>query len=258
MRSVTNAVAGAALLLGGVTCASTRQQAESPNPTTREVASAQQRSQEALARAHDAQKAAADQAKKAAEADAQVRQDQQKLERDQATARQEHAKAQQLQAQAEQETRRAAQEAQQQQQAAASGLAQQMQHSARGQQVAAGVVTQVRPDEIVLQPPSGDVMRFRLSDQTEVQVGGRQASANQIREGAEARVAYEQSANGPMAVRVSVNPSAGVGSTSGQESTTGTSAPGTSAPSAPDTGTGSTTEPASPQGATPETPGTTR
>ena len=239
MRPVIYAVAGTALLLSGASCASTRQQAnEGPNPATREVASAQEQSQAALKRAQDAQNAAADQAKRAAAAEAQVRDDQAKLEQDQAKARQEQMKAEQLQALAQQETVRATQEMQRQQRAAKSGLAQQTQRSVRGQQLAAGVVTQVRPDEIVLQPPSGNAMRFKLNDRTQVEIGGQHGAADQIREGAEARVVYEPSANGPTAVTVAVNPSPGAsGSAMGRGATDTT---------APDTGTGSSSDAASP------------
>jgi hypothetical protein len=247
MRAVTYVVAGIVSLLTGASCASTQRQAdESPNPATREVASAQEQSQAALKRAQDAQDAAADQAKRAAAAEAQVREDQAKLEQDLVTLRQEQLKAQQLQAQAQAETARATQEMQRHQQAAGSGLAEQTQRSARGQQLAAGVVTQVRPDELVLQPRSGNAMRFKLNDRTRVEIDGRRGAADQIREGAEARVVYEPSANGPTAVTVAVNPSPAA-SGSGM----GSSAPG---PTAPATGTGSSEWPPPP--AQPPAPGT--
>lgn len=244
-------VVAVALSAAGVGCASTQRQAsESPNPATREVASAQEQSQAALKRAQEAQDAAADQAKRAAAAETQVREDQAKLERDQVKLRQEQLKAQQLQAQAQQEAARAAQETQRHQQAAVSGLAQQTQRSVRDQQLAAGVVTQVRTDEIVLQPRSGDAMRFKLSDRTRVEIEGRRGTVDQIREGAEARVVYEPSANGPAAVTVAVNPSAG---TSG--SGMGGDAPGSTAPA---TGTGSSSEGTPPPAQTPPPPGTNR
>jgi hypothetical protein len=220
MRAVSYVVAGAALALIAVSCAGRQQQAsESPNPATREVASAQQQSQAALKRAQDAQDAAAEQAKRAAAAEAQVRADQAKLEQDRVILRQEQLKAQQLQAQAQQELARATQEMQTHQQAAERGLAQQSERSARDQQLAAGVVTQVRPDEIVLQPRSGDAMRFKLNDRTQIEIDGRRGAASQIREGAQARVVYEASAHGPTAVTVAVNPSpaasgSGMGSSS--------------------------------------------
>ena len=236
MRAVSYVVACTALSL--TSCASTRQASESPNPATREVSSAQEQSQAALKRAQDAQNAAADQAKRAAAAERQVREDQARLEQDQAKARQEQMKAEQLQAQAQQETVRAGQEAQRHQQAAGSGLAQQTQRSVRGQQLAAGVLTRVRPDEIVLQPRSGSAMRFKLNERTQVEIGGRYGTSDQIREGAEARVVYEPSANGPTAVTVAVNPSSGASGSAMGGDTTGTPAPAT--------GTGSSSEGASP------------
>ncbi|ABC82954.1 hypothetical protein Adeh_3186 [Anaeromyxobacter dehalogenans 2CP-C] len=243
MRAVSYAVACTALLLG---CASRQQASESPNPATREVASAQAQSQEALKRAQAAQDAAAEQAKRAAAAETQVREDQAKLEQDQMKLRQEQLKAQQLQASAQQETARATQETQRHQRAAERGLVQQTERSVRGQQLAAGVVTQVRSDEIVLQPRAGDVMRFKLNDRTQVQIDGRVAAADQIREGAEARVVYEPSANGPTAVTVAVNPSgaaSGAGMGSGDQT-----APGT----------GSSTEGAPPHAPASPPPGTTK
>ncbi|WP_232287306.1 hypothetical protein [Anaeromyxobacter dehalogenans] len=199
-----------------------------------------------MKRAQAAQDAAAEQAKRAAAAETQVREDQAKLEQDQMKLRQEQLKAQQLQASAQQETARATQETQRHQRAAERGLVQQTERSVRGQQLAAGVVTQVRSDEIVLQPRAGDVMRFKLNDRTQVQIDGRVAAADQIREGAEARVVYEPSANGPTAVTVAVNPSgaaSGAGMGSGDQT-----APGT----------GSSTEGAPPHAPASPPPGTTK
>ncbi len=223
------------LALTGASCATTHQASESPNPTTREVASSQKASEEALKRAQDAQKQASEQSQKAAEAQARVRQDEEKLRQDQETSRQEQAKAQQLQTQARQESAQASQQVQQQQQRAATGLSQQTEELARGQQTAAGIVTQVRPDELVVQPPSGQAMRFRVDDSTDVRIDGRKSSADQIREGQQARVSYEPSANGPSAVTIVVS---GARANQGMGSSGGTS-----------TGTGSTSEP---QNQTPE------
>lgn len=189
------------LAWAGASCAAVRgQSGESPNPATQQAMAAQKQSEEALKRAEEAQKRASEQAQKASEAQAQVRRDQQKLAQDQATARQEQARAEHLQTQAKQEAQQAARIAQEQQGIAGTALAQQTRQSARGQQMAAGVVTQVRPDEVVLQPASGDLMRFRIDDRTKVQVEGRQASTSEIREGSQARVAYEASSDGPKAV----------------------------------------------------------
>ncbi len=215
------------LALSGASCATSSQQAsESPNPTTREVASSQKASEEALKRAQDAQKQASEQSQKAAEAQARVRQDEEKLRQDQETSRQEQAKAQQLQTQARQESAQASQQVQQQQQRAATGLSQQTQELARGQQTAAGIVTQVRPDEVVVQPASGQAMKFRVDDSTDVRIDGRKSSADQIQEGQQARVSYEPSANGPSAVTIVVN---GSGANQGMGSS-GTTPPQTSQP----------------------------
>lgn len=228
----------AGLLAIAGSCASTSKQAsESPNPTTREVASSQQASEQALKRAADAQKAATEQAQKSAEAQARVRSDEEKLRQDQDTARQEQAKAQQLQLQGNQESQQATQQAQQQQRRAASALAQQTQDVSKGQQVAAGLVTQVRPDEVVVQPPSGQAMKIRINDSTQVKIHGRASSADQIQEGQQARVAYEPSVNGPTAVSINVSSAGATGaSTTGSTGTgtgDGSSSSGSSSPSQP-------------------------
>jgi hypothetical protein len=200
------------LALAGTQCATMqREGTESANPAARQAAAAQQRSEEALKRAQEAQQRASEQTEKAEAAQEQVRLDQEKLARSQEIARQEQAKAQQLQMQARQESDRATQEAQQQQRQAAGALSQQTRQTARGQQMAAGLVTEVRPDEVVVQPPTGDAMRFRIDERTQVRVEGRRASARQIREGAQARVSYEASSEGPKAVSIQVEPSGGPG-----------------------------------------------
>jgi len=225
MIAVRYALPCAGLLALAGACASTSQQSsESPNPTTREVASSQQASEQALKRAQEAQKQATAQSQKAAEAQARVRSDQEKLRQDQEIARQEQAKAQQLQTQASQETQQSAQQTQQQQQRAATALSQQTQETAKGQQTAAGLITRVRPDEIVVQPPSGQSMRFNLNDSTKVQIEGRTSSADEIQEGQQARVSYETSTNGPTAVLIRVR-GAGSAAGSGTGSTGDGSAP---------------------------------
>jgi len=155
--------------LAGVQCATTQREAsDSANPATRQAAAAQQRSEEALKRAQEAQQIASEQTRKAEAAQGQVRLDQERLARDQRIARQEQAKAEQLQTQARQESDRAARETRQQQRQAGGALARQTRQSARGQQMAAGLITEVRPDEVVVQPPTGDAMRFRIGEQTQV------------------------------------------------------------------------------------------
>jgi hypothetical protein len=103
---------------------------------------------------------------------------------------------------------------------------------AKGQHVAAGVVTQVRPDEVAVQPATGQMLKFRVDDGTKVQVDGRTSSADRITEGQQARVAYEPSGNGPRAVSIrvgSADATRGVGN--GSTSNTGTGS--SSVPSEP-------------------------
>jgi hypothetical protein len=216
------------MVLAGACATSSKQASESPNPTTKQVATSQQASEEALKRAQEAQKRASDQANKAAEAQARVRQDEEKLRQDQETARTEQAKAQQLQVSAQEETQQATRQTEQQQGRAAAGLSAQTETMSRGHQLAVGVVTQVRPDEVTVQPASGEPMKFWINDATKVQVEGRQASSDDIKEGQQARVAYQASSNGPTAVSIQVRPlgsrssgmgtgSSGTGSSSGTE-----------------------------------------
>lgn len=224
------------IVLAGACATSSKQASESPNPTTKQVAASQQASEEALKRASDAQKQATDQSNKAAEAQARVRQDEEKLRQDQETARSEQAKAQELQVAARQEMQQATRQTEQQQKQAAAGLSEQTEATARGRQIAVGVVTQVRPDEVTVQPASGEPMKFWIDDATKVQVEGRQASSDDIKEGQQARVAYQASSNGPTAVTIQVrplgSPSSGMGAgSSGTGSTGGGAGSSSQAPS---------------------------
>jgi hypothetical protein len=188
-------------------CASTSEKetrTESPNPMTQQVASSQQASAQALRSAEEAQKQATDQAGKAAQAQAKVQQDQVQLRNDQDLARQESAKAQQVQAQATQEREAANRQLQQQQQVAEKTLSQLTREVSSGQQTAAGIVTQVRPDEVVIQPATGEALSIRLSNETKIQIAGQKSSAGKIKAGQHARVSYKPSADGPMAVSIAV------------------------------------------------------
>ena len=151
----------ALLVLSAASCASTQQQAsESPNPLTREVEQSQERSERAFDRAEKAPAAASDQARKASAAQLKVQQDEEKLAPVQNLARQEQGRAQELQKEAYQERKRADAEAACSQDAASRVLLRETQATSRGQQLAAGLVTEVRPDEGVVQPPEGDAMSF--------------------------------------------------------------------------------------------------
>jgi hypothetical protein len=187
------------LVMAGAGCAGARKQArESPSPVTRQVELSQTRTEEALKGAQEAQDRATTQARKAAAAEDVVRQDQEKLAQDQLTARQEQAKAQQLQREA---TRDASWQPPRWAQALATGVAaadaaeRPREGRGRGRAGAPG-----RGDD----PTPGHAMSFRVSDRTQVWIEGRKASADQIREGSEARVSYEASNEGPSAVSISV------------------------------------------------------
>jgi uncharacterized protein (DUF3084 family) len=195
---------GVALLVAaGAGCAG-KQQGPGPSPVSQEVAASQQRTEEALQRARQAQDLATEQARKATDAEAVVRQDQEKLALDQQTVQRERAKAQQLQLQAKRESELAAAQMQRNQALATGALEQQMQRTARGEQLAAGLVTEVRPDELSVQPRVGNMMSFGLTGRTQVTIEGRKATAGQITPGSEARVSYEASTEGPRALSVEV------------------------------------------------------
>lgn len=230
MKIVAGLLGAATVAFVATSCTMSRneQANQSPNPATSEIASAQQQTQDTLKQAQESQRAASDQARKAAEVDAKVRHDQEKLSQDQTTARQEEARAQQLQAQAQQQMAQSSQLAQQQQQVASNALAQETQRSGKGWQMAEGVVTQIRSDEIVVQTHSGAPMAFRVDLNTNVEISGRESRLNEIQAGTEARVDYETLGNGLMAVRITVSPM-------GEQYPTGTGSG--SSPSAPAQGT---------------------
>jgi len=194
------------ILLAGACATGSKQASGSPNPTTNQVAASQQSSEEALKRAEEAQKQATDQSNKAAAAQARVRQDEEKLGQDQEAALSEQAQAQQLQERVRQQTHQTTQEIERQQAQAAAALAEQTQMIAHGQQLATGVVTRVRPDEVTIQPASGQRIKFSVDSGTKVQIAGRRSSADKIKEGQEARVAYQASPKGPTAVSIQVQP----------------------------------------------------
>ncbi|HTP27060.1 MAG TPA: hypothetical protein VMK12_15575 [Anaeromyxobacteraceae bacterium] len=192
--------AGFLLVIGA--CAGSAKQSASPQ--MREVAVAQERSQQNLAQAEEAQKDATKATERAAAAQAVVQRDQDKLSYDQQIARQEQAKAQQAQYRARQETQQATRETQQEQPKASRMLGAETQRVAKGVQTADGLVMQRRPGEVVIQPSNGNPMTFAISKTTKVRVEGRESSADRIQEGVEARVAYIPSRKGPMAISIVV------------------------------------------------------
>jgi hypothetical protein len=223
-------------------CASMQGDRTPANPTTQQVRESQQQSQQALKQAQEAQQRATDQAKRAADAQGEVRDLQQQLVQAQQKAKDEQAKAQQLQQEANQATQRSAQDAQASQRQAAETLSQATRQVQRDEQTVSGMVTQASPGELVVRPRSGgDPMTFRLTEQTQVRIDGRQASATEIRQGADALVSYQVSGTQPTASSVQVltgSGPAGTGSgsssgSSGTPSATPTGPSGSSSPSEP-------------------------
>jgi hypothetical protein len=214
------------LALAATACASTSGgHTESANPKTQQVTSSQQAAEQALQRAADAQKRATEQAQTAAQAQAQVQKDGKQLRQDLETAQQEQAKAQLLQAEANQERAVANRQATEQQQLAESALSQQTRQAGTGEQMATGVVTQVRRDEVSVQPATGDVLRIRINRETQVRFAGKQGSAEHIKAGQVAQVSYKPSAEGPVAVAIAIGtaglPSAATGTGSSASGSTG-------------------------------------
>jgi hypothetical protein len=231
------------LAIAGAGCAGMRgERAEQGSPMAQRVAAQQETSQKALQAANDAQKKASEQEQRSAEAQADVRKAQQALTEAQQRAVQEQAKAQQLQQEANVLTQRASQEAQQAQRVAAETLTEQGQQVRRGEQSAAGEVTRATPNQLAIRSRSGDSMTFRITDRTQILLDGQPASAAEIQQGADARVAYEIGGPQPTAIHVQVmsgNPAR----------------PPAAKPSPPsDAGTGAGTPPAQPPGS-PDTSG---
>ncbi len=189
------------LVMGGSGCAG-RQSAASP--TARHVESAQQRSQQALDRAAEAQKRASRQGEVVAQAQREVQDAQRRLTEAQERLGNEQVKAEQLQQQAIEARTEATREAQASQQEASRALSLQGEHVKRREQTFSGQVSQATADSIVVTPQVGEPMRFKVTDNTRVQIDGRQASAGEIQQGGDARVAYQVSGTEPTATVVQV------------------------------------------------------
>jgi hypothetical protein len=101
-------------------------------------------------------------------------------------------------------------------------------------------VSQANPDSIVVTPQAGSPMTFKINDRTQVQIDGRQASAGEIRQGGDARVAYQMSGAEPTATVIQVI----TGQVQRRSTSPGT---GTSSPSAPEPAPSAPSEPSSPQ-----------
>jgi hypothetical protein len=193
------------LASGGAGCAAMRGESASADPGARQVRASQEQSEHAIEQAREAQRKASDQARRAADAQQEVRDLQQRLAQAQEKARQEQEKARQLQQEASQATERASADARQSQAQASQALAQQSEQVARGEQALSGQVLRATENEIEVKPTGGgDTMKFRVTEQTRIQIAGRQASASDLRQGEDARVSYEVSGTEPTAISVQV------------------------------------------------------
>jgi hypothetical protein len=230
----------------------------SPDPGARQVAATQQQSEKALEQAKKAQEKATEQANKAAQADQEVQEAQRRLAEAREHARVEHERARQLQEEANRATEQASAQARESQEQAARSLAQQTDRAQRGEQVISGQVLRATSDAITVRPQGkDDPMTFRIDGRTRVRVAGQQASATDIQQGEDARVAYEVSGTEPVATEVHVlrsvrgssstgspsrPPSTGssgssTGSSSSTESPSGSSSSGSTSSDAPSSGT---------------------
>jgi colicin import membrane protein len=199
--------------------------AAASNPGAQQVQTEQKQTEKALEEAQAAQKKATDEEKRAAEAQAQVQKTQQQLAKEQEQAKLEQEKARQLQEQANAATQQATGNAKQSQQQASQALGTQSKQVQSGQQLISGHVLEAAQDRVVVQPQGGgDPMAFRVTKQTQVQISGQRRSATDLRQGEDARVAYQVSGTQPTAVNIQVvrtNPSAP--SSSGSSGTPGSS-----------------------------------
>lgn len=194
------------IAFGGTGCAALRGRTASADPGARQVQVSQEQSQRAIEQARDAQKKASDQAKRAADAQEEVRELQQRLAQAQEKAKAEQEKARLAQQEANLATERATGEARRSQQQAARALAQQSERLGRGEQTLSGEVLRATDQEIEVRPKSGgDAMRFRVTRETRVEIGGRMVSASDLQQGEDARVSYEVTGEAqPTAISVQV------------------------------------------------------
>jgi hypothetical protein len=207
------ALAGAGLLVFGAACASTHGGSASQNPAAEQAQVNQQQSQQALNRAHEAQKRATEQEQRAAQAQNDVQKLQQQLTAAQQREQQEAAKAQQLQHEAAIATQQASQQASQSQQQAMQALGEQQQQAARGEHVASGLVTKLSSDQVVVTPQGGgEALAFQVTGRTRIEINGQQASLQDIKQGQDARVAYEFSGTTATATVIQVMTGPAVGS----------------------------------------------
>jgi hypothetical protein len=189
------------LAISGTGCAA-RQSADSP--TARHVQGAQERSQQALDNAAKAQERATEQGERVAQAQREVQEAQRRLTEAQRKLESEQQKAEELQQQAIQARREATEQAEVSQREASRALATQGELVDRQEQTFSGQVSEATSDALVVTPQSGEPMTFKVTNRTQVQIDGRQATAAEVRQGADARVAYQMSGAGATATTIQV------------------------------------------------------
>jgi hypothetical protein len=189
------------LVISANGCASRQSTA---SPTASHVAGAQEESQKALDRAAKAQERASQQADRVADAQRELQDAQRRVTEAQHTLETEQQKAEQLQQEAIQARREATTQAEAAQKEASRALQQQGEQVKSQQQELSGQITRASADSIVVTPERGEPMTFKVTGATDVRIDGRQASAGEVQQGADARVSYEMSGTDATAVTVQV------------------------------------------------------
>jgi colicin import membrane protein len=194
--------AGLVGLVTGAGCAGRQQQAkQEESPAAKQISASQERSQQALDQAAVAQREASDQARRAQEAareaegaESEARQAQERAVAAQQKAANEQKKAVQAQEDANRATELASGVAAQAQQQASQVLSEQ-EKVASGQRMFKGSVIEADQGRLVVSSERGP-LSFALTPSTQVEVDGRAATLADIQPGADARVAYDISADG--------------------------------------------------------------
>jgi hypothetical protein len=156
-----------------------------------------------LREAQQEQQRAMDEEKNVAAARQEVVRAQQQLAQAQKKENEERTKLQQLQQQSNLHMRQAEQ-ARQVAQGGAPAQAATGELGPQGQQIVSGHLLEVRPGQLTLQAQSGQTVTLDMNDQTRVFIGGERRSSTELQQGADARVAYENTTGRPIAITVDV------------------------------------------------------
>ncbi|RKH14265.1 hypothetical protein D7V97_03540 [Corallococcus sp. CA053C] len=255
--------AGVAALVVGTACQDGDKSRQETTTTTtkvsanQEVEQAQERSEKAFDSARDAQKEASNQQREAANAQEDLQKKQQELQEAQARAQKESQEAQASQQQAQSSTQQAQSVAQQAQASALEAQRRLQQNLGTQQRQVVGQNAPVQPpsgtprqtlavaspqaapeqqisgqvlsasdQEVLLSQRGEPQLRLKISPSTQVQVDGRDASAADIREGAQVRASYRTDASSgePQALRIEAQSQAQPAAPAAPES--GESSPG--------------------------------